>query len=128
MTKSSDSGQPTVLLASKDAFFVEMVVDILDRDNVVVVDSCEKAFEHVLENDFDFLIFDPDLEPLKGSEAIRIIKKMNPNIPLITVTDDESFETEVKIAETGVFFRLTKPINEQMTKTIVETVQKKIRR
>lgn len=127
---SQKNGRLTVLLASKDTFFKDIVLEILHQHDypVVVVDSCAKALEYLLENDFDFIIFDPDLQPLTGSDAIKIIKKLRPKIPVIAVSDESSYETEVKIAETGVFFRLGKPINEQITKAIVETIEKKKKR
>jgi len=117
----------TVLLASKDTFFTEMVLGILHENGypVVVTESCGEVLEYMLDKEFDFVIMDPDLEPLMGSDAIKIVKKLKPNTPLITVNDESSFETGIKIAETGVFFRLGKPVDEKMTKDIVKLMEKK---
>lgn len=124
---SEKSDRLTVLLASKDTFFTEMVLRILHENGypVVVTESCGEALEYMLDKEFDFVIMDPDLEPLMGSDAIKIVKKLKPNIPLITVNDESSFETGIKIAETGVFFRLGKPVDEKMTKDIVKLMEKK---
>ncbi len=121
------SNKLTVLLASQDIFFKDQILDILHEQEypVVVVDSCYKALKYSLENNFDCIVFDPDLKEMNGAETAKLIKHFRPKTPLITVSDEQSYATGVQIAEMGVYFRLGKPVNKAIAKELVKTVQKK---
>lgn len=117
-----------VLLATGDDFTKERLIEILDRKvyQVVHVDSCKKALEYLLNHDFDAVIFDPEIEALRGVDAVHVIKKISPQLPTIVFSTEESYETEVKLAELGVHFRLGKPIDENITKELFRNLETKI--
>ena len=116
-----------MLVASKDTFFKDQILEILHEQEypVVVVDSCYKALKYSLENNFDCIIFDPDLKEMNGAETAKLIKHFRPKMPIIAVSDEQSYATGAQIAEMGVYFRLGKPVNEALAKELVKTVQKK---
>jgi hypothetical protein len=44
---------------------------------------------------------------------------------MIVIADDSSFETDVIIATTGVYYRLGKSLHEQITKRLIREVEKR---
>ncbi|MFQ5825351.1 MAG: response regulator [bacterium] len=119
----------SVLLATRDDPLKEKVLEILNEKDypVIVVNSCRNAIQYMLDYEFDLVIFDPDLRELDGLGTIQLIKKYRPQIPIIVTSDHTSFETGVKIANVGVYFRMGKPIDEQITKELIQSVEKKRR-
>ncbi len=125
--KVKQSEKLTVLFASRDEYLKERVLRVLDKERhqVVIVDSCKDALENLLDSDFDAIIFDNDLEELDSADAMLLIKKIRPKSPLIVLSEAISYESEVKIAKVGVHFRLNKPLDEDVTKTLFESLGKK---
>ncbi len=127
--KVKQSEKLTVLFASRDEYLKERVLRVLDKERhqVVIVDSCKDALENLLDSDFDAIIFDNDLKELDSADAMQLIKKIRPKSPLIVLSEAISYESEVKIAKVGVHFRLNKPLDEDVTKTLFESLGKRER-
>ena len=125
--KVKQSEKLTVLFASRDEYLKERVLRVLDKERhqVVIVDSCKDALENLLDSDFDAIIFDNDLKELDSADAMQLIKKIRTKSPLIVHSEAISYESEVKIAKVGVHFRLNKPLDEDVTKTLFESLGKK---
>ena len=115
--KVTQSEKLTVLFASRDEGLKEKVLRVLDKDKhrVVVVNTCKDALESLLDSDFDAIIFDHDLKELDSTDAMQLIKRIRPDLPLIALSDAISYESEVKIAKIGVHFRLNKPLDGDIT-------------
>ncbi|MFQ5865377.1 MAG: response regulator [bacterium] len=128
MTESTE--KLTVLLATRDNLLKEKVLEILNEKDypVVVVNSCRNAIQYMLDYEFDLVIFDPDLRELDGLGTIQLIKRYRPKVPIVVTSDHTSYETGVKIARVGVYFRMGKPIDEQITKELIQSVEKKIKK
>ncbi len=126
MTKKViQSEKLTVLFASGDEYLKERVLEVLDKDrhHVVVADNCKDALEKLLDSDFDAIIFDHDLKELDSTDTMQLIKKIRPKLPLIVLSEAISYESEVKIAKLGVHFRLNKPLDEEVTKALFESLE-----
>ena len=95
---------------------------------VVVVDSCEEALEYLLDHDFDVIIFDLVIRELQGYDAVKLIKRLRPKLPLVVLADETSYETSIKIAKAGVYFRLFKPVDEGIAKELIESLEEKVRK
>ncbi|MCH7773980.1 MAG: response regulator [Bacteroidetes bacterium] len=128
MTKKvRESEKLTVLFASGDEYLKERVLEVLDKDrhHVVVADNCKDALEKLLDSDFDAIIFDHDLKELDSTDTMQLIKKIRPKLPLIVLSEAISYESEVKIAKLGVHFRLNKPLDEEVTKALFESLERR---
>ncbi|MFQ5602053.1 MAG: response regulator [bacterium] len=121
------NGTLNVLLATKDSTIEERIKKILraNQYSLFVVGSCKEALENILDYNYDAVIFDPELNELHSSDAVQLIKKIRPKLNLIVFSDDSSYETGVKIAETGVYFRLLKPIDDDITTQLLSSLEKK---
>ena len=103
----------SILIASEDKQLCERVLGILNRSQLIPICSqrISQILLNILEKDFDLLILDIDSSGVARTEMINVIKKVRPNLPLIVVTSDTSFETGKKIVENGVLLFLLKPID-----------------
>ena len=128
MTKKViQSEKLTVLFASGDEYLKERVLEVLDKDrhHVVVADNCKDALEKLLDSDFDAIIFDHDLKELDSTDTMQLIQKIRPKLPLIVLSEAISYESEVKIAKLGVHFRLNKPLDEEVTKVLFDSLERR---
>ncbi|MFQ5707193.1 MAG: response regulator [bacterium] len=130
VVKGKQNGTLVVLVASTDEYFKERVLKVLNQKKhlVTIVNSCRKALEYILERKFDLIIYDPDIRGLDGANAVKLIKKIRPNTPLIVASNEKSSETGVQIAELGVYFRLGKPIDEKITQELVHAVEQRAKK
>ena len=103
----------TILIASNDDVVTDCITDILDEDKFLAIysDHASKVLLKVLDIKLDLLILDTDLSGMSGLEILPIIKKVRPNVPLIILSSDNSFETGQKIAKFGILLYLLKPID-----------------
>lgn len=85
--------------------------------------------ENLFEEHYDFVILDTDIGELKGLEAIELIKKYRSrNTTIVVVTNDHSYETGERIAGMGVYYTLEKPIDQQFTKQLVDSFEKRVKK
>ena len=102
-----------VLIASDDARVTESIADAIDEEQFFPIYSnrASEVLLKILDFNLDLLILDIDLSGMSGLEIIPIIKKIRPNVPVIVVSSDNSFETGKKVAKFGVWLFLLKPID-----------------
>lgn len=77
--------------------------------NVDEAISGELAIEMATNTPYDLIIMDLQMPVLDGFETTRIIRKNNPNIPVIALTADAMPETYNKALAAGMCNYLTKP-------------------
>ncbi|NIT60134.1 MAG: response regulator [Aliifodinibius sp.] len=127
--KSKAEGTPTlrILLATKDDFLKQALSNTIDNNDckIAMVESCKETLGAMVDNDFDLLMVDPDLEKLNGVEAIQLIKKFWPRTPMIVISDDSLFETDAKIAAAGVYYRFGRSFDEQVINELIQGIQKR---
>jgi DNA-binding NtrC family response regulator len=117
------------LLVTEDNYFEESVQEILnENDNqLVVVNCCKDAIQYLMHDDFDLVLFDLNVKELDSLDTIQLIKYFRPQMPIISISDNASYDIGKKIAKIGVYFRLNKPVDEQITKELVKNLEKKLK-
>ena len=78
---------------------------------VVEADDGEKAIEEVHRQPFDMILMDIRMVKVSGLEALNEIKRFNPAIPVVIMTAFGSVETAVKALKDGAYDYLTKPLD-----------------
>jgi len=78
---------------------------------VVEADDGEKAIEEVHRQPFDMILMDIRMVKVSGLEALNEIKRFNPAIPVVIMTAFASVETAVKALKDGAYDYLTKPLD-----------------
>jgi len=112
------SGRPmvtkrTVILASPDAIVVQTVRPLLEElgYSCITLDKGSRVVLEMLARSVQLIILDLDLDGMSGLEVIPIIKELRPRLPLVVLSEDNSFETGKEVAKFGVWYFMTKPVD-----------------
>lgn len=73
----------------------------------------------------DVLIMDVELSGMKGYEIVPILKKIDPKLPIIIMSNDTSLELAKKVRETEVFFYAIKPLDLEEIKLAIKDALKR---
>ncbi len=65
----------------------------------------------IREKEVDILIIDSFLEGIPNYEVIPLLRKSDPHLPIIALTEDSSIETSQKLRQEGILFLAMKPID-----------------
>jgi len=66
-------------------------------------DSGERALEIFRENEFDLVILDEKLPGIDGVKTLKLMKKVNENVPIIGLTGELTIEIREKYLAAGAF-------------------------
>jgi len=88
--------------------------------DVAEADDGQSAVEAVHKKPFDLILMDIRMIRVSGLEALVEIKRFNPAIPVIIMTAYASVETAVKALKEGAYDYLTKPLDFDELKIIMD--------
>ncbi|MCK4786068.1 MAG: response regulator [Desulfobacteraceae bacterium] len=99
-----------VLMVDDEEQFRATTKKILDKRgfNTIVAESGEEAIDKIKENP-DVVILDIKMPGIDGHEALKEIKKLSPDLPVIMLTGHGSEKAAKEGIEFGAFDYLTKP-------------------
>lgn len=101
-----------ILIVDDDEMFRLLLKDVLgDRGyKLFEAPSSEVALEMLEKQKPDMAIVDVDLPAMNGIELATIIKKQNPQFPIIMITGYAALYSPADVLATGVEAFLQKPI------------------
>jgi DNA-binding NtrC family response regulator len=89
-------------------FLRERLKDLLNL-NLIVYLSAEEYLEHIQEGyTSDIVILDYNLPGLNGFEALKKIKKLNPDTEIIILSGNNDVQTAVDLLKAGAFDYIVK--------------------
>jgi two-component system response regulator AtoC len=100
-----------ILLAEDDRNFGMILKNELQDEGYaveLVADGVE-AVLHSIDEKFDFMVFDIKMPKLDGINALRIIKRLNPSIPAVTISGNAGSGEMAESVRVGAIRCLTKP-------------------
>jgi len=102
-----------VLIVDDDQAMCEMLNDDLHRRGLTPFwyTMAEKAFSHVMEEDFDVLLADINLPGMSGIELCERVVANRPDIPVIVITAFGNLDTAIAAIRAGAYDFVTKPID-----------------
>jgi DNA-binding response OmpR family regulator len=102
-----------VLLASADTMMLDRVSRVLREAGHAVVSTQRsgRLLYRVLEDPFDLVIMDIDVEGLSGLEALQILRRAKPELPVVVLAGALREREERQLAVEGVAGILRKPID-----------------
>ena len=100
-----------ILLAEDDRNFGLVLKNELEEDRVKVdlVQNGVEAILAFLSRNYDFVLLDLRMPRLNGIDALRIMRKMNPRIPVITISGNAGSQEMAESIECGALKCLRKP-------------------
>lgn len=117
----------TILIADSDNAIKLSLSMFLTREGYKV--QTTKIFSEVIQKvqniGVDVLIMDVELSGIKGYEIVPILKKMDPKLPIIIMSNDSSLELAKKVRETEIFFYAIKPLDLEEIKLAVQDALKR---
>jgi two-component system response regulator HydG len=112
----------TILVVDDDSAHRTMLRTLINGWGYTVseADDGSTAIEKVEETSFDLVLMDVRMVKVSGLEALETIKSYNPAIPVIIMTAYSSIETAVEALKQGAHDYLTKPLDFDKLRLILE--------
>ena len=92
----------------RDTIVEAMTAESLDVDTA---DRAVDAIQRVMHTSYRALILDLKLPGLGGLDAIAVVKRFDPALPIIVMTGHASYQVEQAARAAGIFYYLVKPFN-----------------
>jgi len=112
----------TILIVDDDRAHLSMLKTILAGwgHGVEGVEDGGDAIDRVKQMPYDAVLMDVRMARVSGIEALEKIKGINPAIPVIIMTAYSSVDTAVEAMKLGAYDYLTKPLNFDELKMILQ--------
>jgi len=113
-----------ILVVDDDPSLRHMLVTVLSEEGYKVhsADDGRMAVARVEEQFYDLVLMDVRMVEMGGMEALARIKKMSPGIPVVMMTAYASVDTAVNALKAGAFDYLTKPLDIDELKILIQRV------
>jgi len=120
---------PCILLGSQNKLIIPIVREVADEMAITV--QAEQKIEdfllNVQENDYKAIIFDLNMSNYEGVKTIRLIRRMRPKIPLITLVEKIDKKSGGQILSEGVFQLVMSPPSKENLRSTLMIALKKVR-
>ncbi len=115
----------TVIVAEDEEInylFLETVLNEIENVNIKILHAFngQEAVEMFKKNEIDLILMDIKMPVMNGDQATRIIKSLNPEIPIIAQTAYVTEIDKIKAKDVGYDDYLTKPINQTTLLRIID--------
>lgn len=113
MEESIQTKARKVLVASADDVLLDRMSRVL-RDaghSVVSTQRSGRLLYRVLEDPFDLVVLDLQIEGLSGLEALQILRRARPDLPVVVITGPLREREERQLSGEGIAGCLRKPID-----------------
>jgi len=121
--------KPAVLVVDDDIAHRTMLKTLLTGWGYAVFEADDGSNAIALVNDrfFDLILMDIRMLKVSGLEALKSIKSYNPAIPVLIMTAYSSVETAVDALKNGAYDYLTKPLDFEKLRLILERAVEHVR-
>ena len=112
-----------VLLVDDEKDFIEALGERMENRgmNVSTTTSAKDAIKRVKKESYDAIVLDLQMPEMDGMEALKAIKKINPNMQVILLTGHATVEKGIEAMKLGAMDLIEKP-------TDIETIAEKIKK
>jgi DNA-binding response OmpR family regulator len=87
--------------------------------------STKAALKRAQEKNFDLLLLNIGLPEYRGYELIPLFRKIQPGIGVITMTDRNYKNLELRTREQNIFFYMIKPFQTEELRVILNHISQK---
>jgi two-component system nitrogen regulation response regulator GlnG len=117
-----------VLLATSDQKMAEELNRAFGNREIEVLmfDTARDIILAMAERKTDLMIIDPDVTELKGLEILPVIKKLRPQVRIIAMSEDLSFERRAALVKEGILYQIQAPIQPAQISEVVESIVTKL--
>jgi two-component system response regulator HydG len=114
--------KPKILVVDDEESHRIMLRAVLKDEGYEVVEAADgsEAVRAVEQEPFDLVLLDVRMKTMDGIEALNEIRKISPLIPVLIMTAYASVKTAVEALKAGAFDYLTKPLEIEELKILIE--------
>jgi two-component system response regulator HydG len=115
-------GKARILVVDDEESHRIMLGAVLQEEGYEVVEAADgaEAVRAVERNPFDLVLLDVRMAAMDGIEALTEIRKISPFVPVLMMTAFASVKTAVDALKAGAFEYLTKPLDIEELKILIE--------
>jgi len=120
--KSFNWSDKTILIAEdveSNFLFLEEVIGRTGA-HILWATNGQNALDMFTQNNIDLILMDIQMPLMNGFDATRAIKKLNPNIPVISQTAYAMAEDRAKSIAAGCDDYISKPISSQKLLSLID--------
>ena len=116
----------SAIIAADDKEQISKISNILTELDFSVITSQNtlNAILKLLNNKVHLLIIDINNRIEEKIEAIEIVKKLRPRLPILVFIDDNGIDVIRELAEAGAFYVAIKAVEKEKLKDIIHAVNK----
>jgi two-component system response regulator HydG len=116
------SEKPRILVVDDEESHRIMLRAVLKDEGYEVAEAADgsEAVRAVEQEPFDLILLDVRMKTMDGIEALNEIRKISPLIPVLIMTAYASVKTAVEALKAGAFDYLTKPLDIEELKILIE--------
>jgi DNA-binding NtrC family response regulator len=115
-----------ILIASQDDSCASKLSEIFH--GVEMVKTVSDMIRQVKNGRFQVILLDEEVEGIKATDLVPIVKKMNPKIQIVAISSEGSIESARRLREAGIFYQAMKPLDIHEIKSAVSCAFDKIER
>lgn len=117
-----------ILIIDDEEVLREVLEAVLRREgfDVLTAASGEEGLSLLDREDIDLIILDMMLPGMSGSEALRVIRQTDPEIPVVIITAYSSIDGAIDAMKRGAFHYIPKPFkNEEVVLTVTKALEQR---
>lgn len=117
-----------IMVVDDEPIMRDLLTDVLEEEGYHVrnFSHAEEALKKVIEDNVEVIITDIMMKGMDGMELLRRVKKINHAVDVVVMTGYSSINTAVESMKLGAIDYLTKPLNIDQIKLIVnKTVERR---
>ncbi len=113
-SKIPDLSGKTVLIVEDDTYSLEMIRYLVEKTGAtyLLAEDGEKAVDLFDKNNIDFILLDIRLPKKNGYEVLKLIRRANPDVPVVAETAHAMREEILSFSKMGFTDYLLKPIDQ----------------
>jgi len=119
---SADNDTANILICNSDAELNGQLKELFGALNYQLdfINKLTDAIKKILTCNYDVIILELDSDKEGGVEIIPIINQIDSNLPIITITSEDSLETQRKVRKGKIFYYLVKPLSGEEIKSALQ--------
>lgn len=116
------------LFYDNDIKIVEAFKNCIDerRTELDLVSQFHDLLSKIGPKKYQAIVLNLEKKPSEGEicikELIHVIKKLEPELPIIVTTEKCSLDIEKEIRTAGIFFYMVKPFNQEEIKSVINEI------
>lgn len=110
-----------ILVVDADPDIRAALSDMLRHEGyrVIAVETGAEALQRIRQEHYEVALLDIRLPDLDGLSILRVMKELDPSLPIIVLTGYATVENTIEILVESAFAYLTKPYDQEEIKAIL---------